>query len=81
MSAYPRSSFPGVPIELLAIPERSGTPGMILTAVALLAENPCPTRAEIAQYLAGNLCRCGSYLSILAAVEEAARKLQVSAEG
>jgi len=57
------------------------TPGMILTTVALLAENPHPTRTEIAQYLAGNLCRCGSYLRILTAVEEAARKVQGSAQG
>jgi aerobic-type carbon monoxide dehydrogenase small subunit (CoxS/CutS family) len=49
------------------------TPGMLLTAKALLAENPDPTEAEIKDYLAGNLCRCGSYLKIVAAIREAAR--------
>ena len=48
------------------------TPGFILSAKALLAENPNPSRAEIRHYLAGNLCRCGSYVNILEAVEEAA---------
>ncbi len=50
------------------------TPGMILSAKALLAENPRPTRAEIAAYLSGNLCRCGSYERILDAVERASRE-------
>lgn len=51
------------------------TPGMILATHALLAENPNPSPAEIREYLAGNLCRCGSYLKILLAVQAAARKL------
>lgn len=51
------------------------TPGMILTTRALLAENPQPSPAEIKAYLAGNLCRCGSYLKLLAAVQSAAKKL------
>jgi aerobic-type carbon monoxide dehydrogenase small subunit (CoxS/CutS family) len=44
------------------------TPGMILTAIALLAENPAPTVEEIKEYMAGNLCRCGSYPEIIEAV-------------
>jgi aerobic-type carbon monoxide dehydrogenase small subunit (CoxS/CutS family) len=51
------------------------TPGFVLTAKALLAENPRPTRAEIAAYLGGNLCRCTGYWNILAAVEDAAGRL------
>ncbi len=51
------------------------TPGMILTTHALLKEKPNPSMEEIREYLAGNLCRCGSYVKILAAVEAAARKL------
>lgn len=51
------------------------TPGMILSTVALLGEHPRPSRDEITRYLAGNLCRCGSYLRILAAVEDAAERL------
>ncbi len=48
------------------------TPGMVMSAKALLDENPSPTRAEIEAGLAGNLCRCTGYASIVDAVEEAA---------
>jgi len=44
------------------------TPGFVLSAAALLAENPAPGEEEIRDYLAGNLCRCGSYPNILRAV-------------
>ncbi len=44
-------------------------PGMMLSARALLNENPRPTRAEIRQALAGNLCRCTGYTQIIQAVE------------
>jgi carbon-monoxide dehydrogenase small subunit len=53
------------------------TPGFVLTTRALLAENPSPSDAEIREYLAGNLCRCGAYLEIVAAVQDAARILGV----
>jgi aerobic-type carbon monoxide dehydrogenase small subunit (CoxS/CutS family) len=48
------------------------TPGMILTAKAFLAETPSPTEEEIRVALAGNLCRCGSYVKIIEAIKEAA---------
>ena len=48
------------------------TPGMVLTAAALLAENPSPSDDEIKLALAGNLCRCGCYVKILDAVRLAA---------
>jgi len=48
------------------------TPGILVTAQALLERNPHPTRAEIAEALAGNLCRCTGYLQIFEAVETAA---------
>jgi aerobic-type carbon monoxide dehydrogenase small subunit (CoxS/CutS family) len=48
------------------------TPGMVLTARALLAETPHPSRDEVRHALSGNLCRCGSYLKILDAVRLAA---------
>jgi carbon-monoxide dehydrogenase small subunit len=51
------------------------TPGFVLTAKSLLAENPHPSRAEIEAYLGGNLCRCTGYWNILAAVEDAAVRL------
>ncbi len=44
------------------------TPGMILSARALLAENPAPSAGEIREALAGNLCRCTGYVKIVEAV-------------
>ena len=51
------------------------TPGILLTARTLLAGTPQPTRAEIREALAGNLCRCTGYTKILDAVELAARRM------
>ena len=51
------------------------TPGILLTARALLAGHPSPTRDEIREALAGNLCRCTGYTKILDAVELAALRL------
>jgi carbon-monoxide dehydrogenase small subunit len=48
------------------------TPGMMMTAVQLLAETPRPTREQIAHGLKGNLCRCTGYTHIIDAVERAA---------
>ena len=48
------------------------TPGMVLAAARLLEENPQPTEEEIRLGLAGNLCRCGSYMKIVEAVQLAA---------
>jgi len=52
------------------------TPGVLLTAQALLAGRPVPTRQEIKEALAGNLCRCTGYAKILDAVELAAVRLR-----
>ena len=52
------------------------TPGFILTAKALLDENPTATDEEIREYLAGNLCRCGSYVKILDSVRTAIARLR-----
>ena len=49
------------------------TPGMIITATALLARNPNPSREEIVQAMDHNLCRCGSYLNIIEAIESFVR--------
>ncbi|PYM12651.1 MAG: (2Fe-2S)-binding protein [Candidatus Rokuibacteriota bacterium] len=51
------------------------TPGILLTAQALLEETPSPTRDEIRAALAGNLCRCTGYTKILEAVELAALRM------
>jgi isoquinoline 1-oxidoreductase alpha subunit len=51
-------------------------PGQIMTTVALLAENPAPSDADIDGALAGNICRCATYQRIRAAVHEAARLLE-----
>jgi aerobic-type carbon monoxide dehydrogenase small subunit (CoxS/CutS family) len=48
------------------------TPGMILTAYALLLQHPHPTREQVVKYMDDNLCRCGAHVRIVAAVEEAA---------
>ena len=44
------------------------TPGMVMSAKALLAENPTPTEAEIRDYLEGNICRCTGYHNIVKAI-------------
>ena len=52
------------------------TPGMLLVARALLDENPRPTRDDVREALAGNLCRCTGYVKILDAVELAASRMR-----
>lgn len=47
------------------------TAGQIMAAKALLLENPSPTRPQICAWLSGNICRCGAYPGILAAIVEA----------
>jgi nicotinate dehydrogenase subunit A len=49
--------------------------GMVMMAVALLARTPYPTEAEIRNALSGNLCRCGTHLEIIKAVQRAAHYL------
>ncbi len=52
------------------------TPGMILTAVALLHKNPSPSEVEIVNEMDSNLCRCGSYRRIVQAIKSAANVLK-----
>ncbi len=52
------------------------TPGMILSAKALLDENPNPTREEVKEALVGNLCRCTGYIKIFDAVLAAAKTMK-----
>ena len=50
------------------------TPGMIMTAVSLLADNPKPSEREIREGIAGNFCRCTGYQHIVNAIQHAARQ-------
>jgi len=52
------------------------TPGMVISAYALLQENPNPSEEEIKDAIAGNLCRCTGYKQIIEAVKETARTLK-----
>ena len=54
------------------------TPGILLTAKALLDENPTPTDAEIREAIAGNLCRCTGYHFIVVAIRAASIQTEVS---
>jgi carbon-monoxide dehydrogenase small subunit len=54
------------------------TPGILISAHALLERNPDPTEEEIREALVGNLCRCTGYLRIIEAVQAAAEKGEVS---
>lgn len=52
------------------------TPGMLITAIELLGDNPDPTEEEVREALSGNICRCSGYSSIVAAVMAAARDMK-----
>jgi len=52
------------------------TPGILMSTQALLSEKPNPSRAEIVKAVAGNLCRCTGYQSIIAGIEDAAGRGQ-----
>jgi len=51
------------------------TPGMVMTAAALLEENPAPSEQEIREYLEGNICRCTGYHNIVKAIQAAAAQM------
>jgi aerobic-type carbon monoxide dehydrogenase small subunit (CoxS/CutS family) len=52
------------------------TSGMILTTVALLQSNPSPSEPQIVEFMDGNICRCGTYPRIVAAVRKAAKTMK-----
>ena len=49
--------------------------GQIMQAAALLSANPSPTRQEIVEHMDGNICRCGTYVRIISAIERASREI------
>ena len=55
------------------------TPGMVMSAAALLKDNPDPTETEIRDYLEGNICRCTGYQNIVKAIHAAAGELRAAA--
>ena len=57
------------------------TPGMMMTAVALLEKNKQPTELEIREAISGNLCRCTGYVNIVKSIDHAARVMRETAEG
>jgi nicotinate dehydrogenase subunit A len=72
------------PLQQAFLDEQAGQcgyclPGILISAKALLDHNPAPSRAEIAAALDDNICRCGSHIRILRAIERAARLMQEGA--
>jgi nicotinate dehydrogenase subunit A len=72
------------PLQQAFLDEQAGQcgyclPGILVTAKALLDRNPNPSRAEIARALDDNICRCGSHVRILRAVERAAAAMREGA--
>jgi nicotinate dehydrogenase subunit A len=72
------------PLQQAFLDEQAGQcgyclPGILISAKALLDHNPAPSRADIAAALDDNICRCGSHIRILRAVERAARLLREGA--
>jgi carbon-monoxide dehydrogenase small subunit len=56
------------------------TPGMLMTATALLSNNASPTEAEIRRAISGNLCRCTGYVNIVKAIQYGAEKMAHTAQ-
>jgi aerobic-type carbon monoxide dehydrogenase small subunit (CoxS/CutS family) len=56
------------------------TPGMIMSALALLTSNPEPRREDILVAMNGNICRCGTYQRIVSAIEQAAKAMKGGAK-
>ena len=54
------------------------TPGMMMSAVALLERNPSPSELEIRQAISGNLCRCTGYVNIVKAIQQAASDMRAA---
>jgi aerobic-type carbon monoxide dehydrogenase small subunit (CoxS/CutS family) len=57
------------------------TTGMIMSGVALLQKTPEPTRQEIVRFMQGNICRCGTYPQVVAAIGKAAQRIKERQDG
>jgi isoquinoline 1-oxidoreductase alpha subunit len=55
------------------------TSGMIMSTVALLKQNPSPKESEIIDFMDGNICRCGTYVRVVSAIQKAAKAMNSSA--
>jgi len=62
-------------LERLALQCGYCTPGMLMSALALLNDQPRPTEAEILRAIDGNLCRCTGYIPIILAIQDAAARM------
>ncbi|HEY1257648.1 MAG TPA: (2Fe-2S)-binding protein [Stellaceae bacterium] len=72
------------PLQQAFLDEQAGQcgyclPGILISAKALLDRNPTPSRAEIAAALDDNICRCGSHVRILRAIQRAAERMRAGA--
>jgi len=54
------------------------TSGMIMSAVALLKQNPAPNQGQIIDFMDGNVCRCGTYPRIVSAIQQASKNMAAS---
>jgi xanthine dehydrogenase YagT iron-sulfur-binding subunit len=52
------------------------TPGQIMAAIACVREGHASSRDDIREYMSGNICRCGAYVGIVAAIEQASAKMR-----
>jgi carbon-monoxide dehydrogenase small subunit len=52
------------------------TPGMLMAAAGLIADNPDPTREEVREAISGNICRCSGYVRVIDAIIEAAKRIR-----
>ncbi|MGH7059148.1 MAG: (2Fe-2S)-binding protein [Stellaceae bacterium] len=72
------------PLQQAFLDEQAGQcgyclPGILISAAALLDRNPAPSRAEIAAAIDDNICRCGSHVRILRAIQRAAERMRAGA--
>jgi xanthine dehydrogenase YagT iron-sulfur-binding subunit len=75
-AAIPLTASAAVPGDHDALQCGYCTPGQIMAAVACVNEGHAGTLEQIREYMSGNLCRCGAYVGIVAAIDDAAAKMR-----